>query len=347
MYKSFFSLKVKPFELLPNPDFLFLGRSHKKALTHLEHAIRGRSGFILLTGDIGSGKTTVIRFLFKRLQPEVVLSRIVNTKVNFEQLLVLINEDFGLSGEGKDKVTLLRELNEFLVSIHAKGEMAMLVIDEAQNLTPDVLEELRLLSNLETDNAKLLHIVLAGQPELRETLAMPHLLQLRQRICCFCHILPLEKDEIEPYIFHRLERAGNKNAADFSPEAIDLVWRYSRGIPRLINTICDFIFLLAFAENTRSMTAELASAVITDLDFENCYWGAAVPPVPTATFTGTSVAEALPVLPNSADESIKVLLTEILSRVGQLENRETNSGVDVEHVVTSRLENIENCLATF
>jgi putative secretion ATPase (PEP-CTERM system associated) len=273
MYESFFSLKVKPFDLLPNPDFLYLSKSHKKAMTYLDYSIRNRSGFILLSGEIGSGKTTLIRDLFNKHHHNIVFSRIFNTTVNFEQLLAMINEDFGLTVVNTEKLVLLRELNDFLIKQYALGQQTVLIIDEAQNLSPETLEELRLLSNLETDSAKLLHIVLVGQPEIRQILTLPKLLQLRQRISCFCHILPLEKDEIEPYILHRLECAGNRDAVDFSGNSLALLWRYSHGIPRLINILCDFVLLLAFAEQKRTVSEDLVMTVLADLNFDICYWG--------------------------------------------------------------------------
>jgi len=307
MYKSFFALNVKPFALVPNPEFLFLSASHKKALVSLEYAVMDQSGFILLTGEIGSGKTTLLRDLFNRHREGVVLARIFNTRVDFEQLLTMINDNFGIPAGGSGKVALLRELNAFLTEVHARGNRAILVLDEAQNLTPEILEELRLLSNLETDSVKLLHIVLVGQPELRQTLALPALLQLRQRISCFCHLLPLQQGEVEPYILHRLERAGNRGAVDFSPESIELIWNYSRGIPRLINTICDFLLLLAYADGQRTMTAQLTRTVVVDLDFENCYWGRASVP--------GSASETPP------DDS-QATLSELLVRVARLEKTE-------------------------
>lgn len=272
MYTSFFSLKVKPFDLLPNPDFLYLSKSHKKAMTYLDYSVKNKSGFILLSGEIGSGKTTVIRDLFNKHHHNIVFSRVYHTTVNFEQLLAMINEDFGLTVVTTEKLALLRQLNDFLVEQYAHGKQTILIIDEAQNLSPETLEELRLLSNLENDNAKLLHMVLAGQPEIRQKLDLPGLLQLRQRISCFCHILPLEKEEIEPYILHRMECAGNRRAVDFSAEALNLIWSHSRGIPRLINILCDFLLLLAFAEETNAITEELVKTVLADLNFEHCYW---------------------------------------------------------------------------
>lgn len=273
MYEAFFNLKQKPFDLLPDPDFLFMSSSHKKVLSYLDYGIRERVGFILLTGEVGSGKTTIIRNLIKKNLTDVVLSKIFNTRVDSEQLIAMINDDFGLPVLNKDKITLLRDLNTFLIDQFVKGNHPVLIIDEAQNLNHDLLEEIRMLSNLETDNAKLLQIILVGQPELRKTLASATLVQLRQRISINCHIQPLSRLEIELYILHRLEKAGDRDAASFSPETIDIIFTYSRGIPRLINIICDFILLAAFAEETRAIDAALVQDIIGDLDFEYHYWG--------------------------------------------------------------------------
>ena len=273
MYEAFFNLTQKPFDLLPDPDFLFMSSSHKKALSYLDYGIRERVGFILLTGEVGSGKTTLIRNLIKKNLTDVVLSKIFNTRVDSEQLVAMINDDFGLSIVNKDKITLLRDLNAFLIDQFVKGNKPVLIIDEAQNLNHDLLEEIRMLSNLETDNAKLLQIILVGQPELRKTLASPTLVQLRQRISINCHIQPLSEAEIELYILHRLEKAGDREAASFSQETINIIFTYSRGIPRLINIICDFILLAAFAEETRTIDAPLVQDIIGDLDFEYHYWG--------------------------------------------------------------------------
>lgn len=273
MYEAFFNLTQKPFDLLPDPDFLFMSSSHKKALSYLDYGIRERVGFILLTGEVGSGKTTIIRNLIKKNLSDVVLSKIFNTRVDSEQLIAMINDDFGLPVQNKDKITLLRDLNTFLIEQFVKGNQPVLIIDEAQNLDHDLLEEIRMLSNLETDNAKLLQIILVGQPELRKTLAAPTLVQLRQRISINCHIQPLTRPEIELYILHRMEKAGDRNAVSFSEDTFDIIFTYSRGIPRLINIMCDFILLSAFAEETRMIDAALVQDIIGDLDFEYHYWG--------------------------------------------------------------------------
>jgi general secretion pathway protein A len=272
MYEQFFNLNVKPFELVPNPDFLFLSRSHKRALTHLDYGIKERIGFILLTGEVGSGKTTIIRNQIKELNGRVTVSKIFNTKVTSEQLISMVNEDFGLEVTGKDKVTLLRELNDFLIKQYADKCHPILIIDEAQNLTPDLLEEVRMLSNLETDKCKLLQIILVGQPELRRTIAQPELRQLRQRISISCHISPLTRKEMQEYIFHRLKIAGNSEAISFSDKTFNIIYDFSRGIPRLVNIICDFLLLSAFVEGTRELSPELVQEVIRELEREHKYW---------------------------------------------------------------------------
>ena len=287
MYESFFKLSKKPFELLPDPDFMYLSGSHKKALTYLDYGIREGAGFILLTGEVGSGKTTLIRNLLKKKYERVVLAKVFNTRVNSEQLLSMINDDFGLPVRGKDKVALLHELNEFLVQQFAAGNQPILIIDEAQNLDADLLEEVRMLSNLESPQSKLLQIVLVGQPELRQTLATPGLLQLRQRISINCHLTALKREEVPQYIEHRMRVAGNALALEFTEETLDLLYCYSKGIPRLINIFCDFILLSAFADESRTVTAAMVQEVIGELDLENHFWGtsAAVtspPPVSAA-----------------------------------------------------------------
>lgn len=273
MYEAFFHLKTKPFELVPNPQFLYLSRTHKKAMHYLQYGIRERAGFILLTGEVGSGKTTIITDLVKRLDRNVSLAKVFNTKVDSGQLLAMINDEFGLDVKGKDKVLLLAELYDYLIDQHGKGRHAVLIVDEAQNLKPDLLEELRLISNLETDTSKLLQIVLAGQPELRNNLALPELRQLRQRISINCRITPLTREETEEYVFHRLEVAGNRNAVTFSDESMDIMHACCKGIPRLVNIVSDFVMLTCYMEKTRAVDAAMVSDIIEDLDFESLYWG--------------------------------------------------------------------------
>ncbi len=274
MYEQFFHLKAKPFELVPNPGFIFMSKSHKKAMHYLYYGIREKAGFILLTGEVGSGKTTLISDLIRRVDTNVTLARIFNTKVNSDQLLAMINDDFGLDVKGRDKILLIKDLNEFLIEQHVKGHNVVLIIDEAQNLKPDLLEEIRMLSNLETETSKLMQIVLVGQPELRLMLAQPEMRQLRQRISISCRIFPLSRLETEEYIYHRLEIAGNREAVTFSEGCMDIIYQNCKGIPRLVNILCDFILLTAFIEETRSVDMAMLADTVADLDFETLYWGA-------------------------------------------------------------------------
>ena len=266
MYEKFFNLSSKPFDLVPNPYFLYPSSTHIKAMVHMEYAVRERAGFILLTGEVGSGKTTLVKDLIKKLDRKVVFAKVFNTRVTSEQLIAMINDDFGIPAKDGDKAHLLRDLHEFLIEQYAEGHQAILIIDEAQNLDAGTLEELRLLSNLETDSAKLLQIVLVGQPELRGILAHPSLRQLRQRISIHFHLVPLDRAETEAYIFHRLEMAGNRNAVSFSAGALDRVYHYSSGIPRLINLLCDFLLLSLFAEEKREVDAELVRDISGELE---------------------------------------------------------------------------------
>lgn len=270
MYESYFGLTVKPFELVPNPRFLFNSRSHKKAISYLKYGLQERAGFILLTGEVGSGKTTIVRDLINNLEADMVLAMVYNTRATARQMLAMINEDFGLEvgGRDKDKVTLLRDLNDHLVALHAEQKRPVIIIDEAQNLSPAVLEEIRLLSNLEADNFKLVQIVLVGQPELQKIITRPELRQLRQRISVHCHLEPLTREETEAYVYHRLAMAGNRNALRWQDGTFDTLYGYSAGIPRLINVFCDFVLLAAFVEETRDISLEMLDEVIGDVSWD-------------------------------------------------------------------------------
>ncbi|HOP40290.1 MAG TPA: XrtA-associated ATPase [Geobacteraceae bacterium] len=329
MYEEFFKLEKKPFELVPNPEFLFLSKSHKKAIVYLDYGITDHAGFILVTGEVGSGKTTIVRNLLKNLDDRVTLSKVFNTKVTSEQLIAMVNEDFGLDASRKDKITLLRELTDFLIEQHAVDRWPTLIIDEAQNLSAELLEEVRMLSNLETDTSKLLQIILVGQPELRKTLAQPDLRQLRQRISISCHLAPLSRQETEEYIFHRLEIAGNRNAVIFDEGTIDIIYGFSRGIPRLINIICDFLMLSAFAEETNRMTKDLVQDVIGEIELENAFWNDVTP---ENTFAGN-----------------RTMLFDINERLSRLEDFVSHTGISEKEKVHIHddLAGMEKKFATF
>ena len=268
MYTEFFGLSAKPFELLPNPKFLYLSKGHRKALSYLQYGVQEHAGFTLLTGEVGSGKTTLVRDIINKISSDTTLAMIFNTRVDSQQLVAMINEDFGLKVEGKDKVQLLRDLNDFLLGECSSKRQPIIIIDEAQNLSADALEEIRLLSNLEADNFKLVQIILVGQPELKQIIARPALRQLRQRISISCHLSPLNQDETEEYIYHRLATVGNRNCVKFMDGVFEMIYRFSGGIPRLINLICDFLLLSAFVEETKEIDIELVKDAITELSFE-------------------------------------------------------------------------------
>jgi putative secretion ATPase (PEP-CTERM system associated) len=273
MYNIFFGFRSNPFQLLPDPEFLFPSKVHQKALTFLRYGISSDTGgFILVSGEVGTGKTTIIRSMMRELKKDIVFSRVNNTRLTSTELIAMINDDFGLDIAGKDKTQLLHDLMEFLIEQYTQGNKAILIIDEAQNLTPELLEEIRLLSNLETDKAKLLQIILVGQPELRDILAQPGLRSFRQRTTVSCHINPLTREETEQYIFHRLEVAGNRQAVTFEDGAIDAIHDFARGVPRIINIVCDFLLLAAFTEQTREVSLSMVQEVIQDLERENRYW---------------------------------------------------------------------------
>ncbi len=343
MYRSFFNLTCKPFDLMPNPEFMFLSKTHKKAITYLDYGIRERAGFVLLTGEVGSGKTTIIRELIDKYLERVVLAKVFNTNVNSLQLLSMINEDFDLPVQGKDKIELLRDLNHFLVEQYAKGNQPLLIIDEAQNLSLDTLEEIRMLSNLETSDSKLLQIILVGQPELRELLAKPELRQLRQRISVQCNLQPLNRQEVEEYIYHRLQVAGNRDALRFSPQAFDLIYAYCNGIPRLINIISDFLLLAAFAEELRDINESMIHDIATDLDFDSHYW-AGEQPAAVKEMSAPPLA-----IPRSASFWTDGRIEELFSKLNQrLENHEkvTLSTAQAPLTeLTQRLEQMQNAFA--
>ncbi len=268
MYTEFFGLKCKPFQITPDPEFLYLSKTHKKAMNYLDYGIRENSGFILVTGEVGAGKTTIVRNMMKSLPENVQLARINNTRVDSDTLIAMINEEFGLETAGKSKIEMLRNLNDFLIFQYAEGHQCALVIDEAQNLSMDLIEEVRLLSNLETDKSKLLQIILVGQPELRATLSLPELEQLSQRITVSCHLRPLMLEETEDYIKHRLSVAGNADAVTFDDGVIEEIYIYSGGRPRLINVICDYALLGAFSDQLKSITLKQIREITEDLGAE-------------------------------------------------------------------------------
>ena len=266
MYNEFYGLKEKPFNVTSDPDYLFMSRHHKEAYSHLIYGIKERKGFIEITGEIGTGKTTLCRALLKEISRKIKTALILNPSLSEFQLLQSILEDLGLQAEGKNKFSLLKALNNFLINELAHGHNVVLIIDEAQNLRSRLLEQIRLLSNLETDKEKLIQIILVGQPELKKRLARDDLVQLRQRIAIRYHILPLDKDEIRDYIHHRLKIAGSAKKITFTDKAVEQLYLYTSGTPRLINIVCDKVLLSGFVAGTTCFDADIINRAIDEIE---------------------------------------------------------------------------------
>jgi general secretion pathway protein A len=254
MYKAFYGLREKPFNLTPDPRFLYLSEKHKEAFAHLLYGIRNRAGFVMVTGEIGTGKTTICRNLLNQLDEDTELAFIFNPMLSPLELLKKIVSEFGIEARGTNALELTEELNEYLLEAAAKGKNCVLLIDEAQNLDPQVLEQIRLLSNLETETEKLLQIVLIGQPELGEKLALHELRQLNQRITARYHLKPLSDKEVLHYVAYRLHVAGGRRQVKFARRAIRAVYKISKGTPRVINALCDRALLIGFTREVRVIT---------------------------------------------------------------------------------------------
>jgi len=266
VYLEFYGLKQPPFDLTPNPRFLFNSAKHREALKHLLYGIRERKGFVQLTGEVGAGKTTLCRTLFERLDANVSTALILNPVLSAEELMRAIATEFGIEVKDFDRLETVAAISEFLLKQVTRGKESVLVIDEAQDLTDELLEQVRLLSNIETDDRKLLQIILMGQPELRGRLDDPRMRQLRQRITVRYHLAPLTRSEAGQYIRHRLELAGANGTPRFTPPAIWRVFRYSRGIPRLINALCDKALLAGYVEQTKKINYRMIGRAIRELE---------------------------------------------------------------------------------
>ena len=266
MYTDFYGLSERPFDISPDPKFLHLTRSHRETLSSMVYGIRERRGFMAITGEVGTGKTTLVNALLNSLDDRVKTAHIFRKCITFYELLRAILYEFDATAGGRDRFELWQCLNEYLVSIASKNELAVLIVDEAQNLSTGMLEEIRTLSNLETQKTKLLQIVLIGQPELDAKLNSQELRQLRQRIAIRRKVLPLTSDEIEAYISHRLKLVGGIIYTLFTRDAISLISRYSRGIPRTVNIICDNAFLIGYAVGQKKIDGAIVREVIKDMD---------------------------------------------------------------------------------
>ena len=256
MYCHYYGFREKPFNITPNPRFLYLSKNHKEAFAHLLYGINSHAGFIELTGEVGTGKTTVLRTILEQLDDDSHRTAIIlNPCLSALELLRNINREFGIAHEGLENGALLEELNRFLLLENRAGRTIVLVIDEAQNLAPAVLEQIRLISNLETESDKLIQILLAGQPELNALLARPELRQLAQRITVRYHLLPMDFEDSCSYIRHRLQVAGGGGWINFSAAAMKRIFTFAKGSPRLINRACDRALLIGYTEDTGEISS--------------------------------------------------------------------------------------------
>ena len=265
MYNSYFGFLESPFSVTPDPRFFYTNPIYQEAYANLRYGIEAKKGFIVITGEVGTGKTTLLRKLLRNLEDTVHSVFIFNTDLSFPELLQLTLHDLGLAPKEASKVTMLQELNDYLIKQLKQGHTVATLIDEAQNLSDDALENLRLLSNLETDQEKLLQIVLMGQPELEAKLDQPKLRQLKQRVALQCRLAPLKDEEVGPYIDFRLRAVGYEDKDLFHPDAIQQIAFYSKGIPRLMNIICDNALLCAYARSKKIVSADMIKEVARDL----------------------------------------------------------------------------------
>ena len=266
MYLQFYGLREAPFSPTPDPKFLFQSTRHREALAQLLYGVRERKGFMVMSGEIGTGKTTLLRTLLAKLDRDTHVAYIHNSTLEIDGLLEYMLQDWGLKSTGTTQAQRLFELNEFLIDQHRQGLSPVLVVDEAQNLSIATLEAVRLLSNFETTSQKLMQILLVGQPELRTKLNSPELRQLKQRVGLRCHIGPLSPEETRLYIRHRLRIAGASDSGLFTDAAIQQITDYSEGIPRVVNIVCDHCLLSGFADSKRRIDAAVVDEAIEYLE---------------------------------------------------------------------------------
>jgi len=318
MYEQFYGFKKKPFQLLPDADFLFRSKKHDIALTHLEYGIYDRAGFVVVTGEIGTGKTTLLNYLLRTLKRDLPIAYLSQTCLNPDEFLRILCQEFSLPHEGKGKSELIELFGKFLVEQFQKGHYVILILDEAQNLPLETLEEIRMLSNLDAGNETLLQIILVGQPTLRDKLHWEGLRQLAQRVAVNYHLGPLEYDETRDYIRYRIERAEGPDPDLFDDAAVEEIYNYSGGIPRLINAICHMCLVYGMADELKKIDRSLVVNVLQ----ERSKWD--LLPVDK----DSTEKEPPPVFPAFAD-TVKI--------EGILRNLESKLGLFVEIAVASRL----------
>jgi general secretion pathway protein A len=328
MYERFYHLRERPFALTPDSDYLYPSRVHKEALSYLRYGIESHAGFIVITGAIGSGKTTLLQTMMRGLDGQTTVARLMNTLLDPRELLESAMIDLGLDPADKSKPALLKQLGEFLVEERASGRLVLLVIDEAQNLSLASLEEIRMLSNLETEKSKLIQIILIGQPDLRDKLGRPELEQLRQRITVSYHLEALDADETAHYVNHRLARASIGTPLEFPVDVTDRIHARSGGVPRLINVIADATLVFGYGEERSEIDCALVEEVIADLDATGVLGVRSAPDAPPVPADSPSIDPARQNSGNTAaaarlrPEAMAARIAEGDARARQLADRE-------------------------
>ncbi len=263
MYEEFYGLQEKPFDLLPDAGYLYMSSGHDSAYNHLRYALQENKGFVVITGEIGSGKTILINYLLRQLPEDLLVAVINHSEVGPEQFFKFVCREFGLSCQGLDKGDMLLAFQDFILACRQRQQRVVLIVDEAQNLPDTTIEEIRLLSNLEAERELLLQIILVGQPELRQKLRQPHLRQFLQRVSVHYHLEKLSEDEVQEYIRHRLRVAGCPNSDTlFTPAAARRIWEAGGGIPRMINSLCDLALVYGYADGLETIDVEVVEAVV-------------------------------------------------------------------------------------
>jgi general secretion pathway protein A len=322
MYKQFFGLTRNPFEISPDPFFYHPTPRHNEALANLHYGVGRRKGFIVITGEVGTGKTLLVRCLLSELRKNnIAFAYVFNPLLPVVEFFQYIMADFGLPYAGRTKTEMLLDLNRFLIQRHARGLITALVVDEAQALRADLLEEIRLLTNLETSQQKLLQIVLMGQPELEIVLDSPELRQLKQRISLRCQLLPLDEPQTRAYVLSRLERAGAPAEPPiFSDEALSKLFEYSRGIPRIINNLCENTMVSAFSCEQRPVTAEMVTDVAADF-----------------RLISSSLPEEVPLAAAVREENNESLLRSLFRMLRTVDNQELEADKTMQTTAARRI----------
>jgi general secretion pathway protein A len=309
MYKKFFGLRANPFSVSPDPRYLFMTRHTQEALDCLTYGIQSRKGFILLTGEVGTGKTTLVNKLLELMHAQQVATAFIfNSRLDVPTFLTYMMADFGIPCDSQSKGQMLIQFYNWLLDRYRAGETAVLIVDEAQNLSGELLEEIRMMTNVESFTEKLLQIVLVGQPELEQTIKQPQLRQLRQRVTLRARTYPLTLGEMKLYVSQRLRIAGSNVEEMFDPEALAAIYRYSNGIPRVVNLICEQCLVSAFVDQHRVVTAHVVDAVAREFDLvDGSSLPIAAPPAPSsprarpARSSKVDLDEALKTLTDLAD----------------------------------------------